>query len=203
MPRPRRCRRIFREPQIRCFRPETIDEIEFEDVEITLDEFESVRLRDYQKIHQKKAAEMMGVSQPTFHRIITSAREKIATALVEGKIIKIKGGNYVTYKKRYSCGACGFEWHSPEKEYENCPECGSTDMHAVFQDGEKSQDGKKSSIGQPGFGVRRSFGGPGRGIGMPLVCKCPNCGYETEKIQGVPCRTQKCPKCGKPMCGAN
>jgi hypothetical protein len=197
MPRPRRCRRIFREPQIRCFRPETIDEIELEDVEITLDELESVRLSDYQKIHQKKAAEMMGISQPTFHRIITSAREKVATALVEGKIIKIKGGNYITDKRRCKCRACDFEWYSPEKKHENCPECGSADIFVMFQ------DGKKSSIGQPGFGVRRSFGGPGRGIGMPLVCKCPNCGYKTEKIQGVPCRTQKCPKCGKPLCGAN
>ena len=52
----------------------------------------------------------MDISQLTFHRILNSAREKIAEALVEGKIIKIKGGDYLTYKKRYRCKICGFEW---------------------------------------------------------------------------------------------
>ena len=104
MPRPRRSRRVFGEPQFRCFKPEECADME--PILITLDEFESVRLKDYQKIQQKKAAELMGISQPTFHRTLTSAREKIAKALVEGKIIKIKGGIYMSDEKRYRCSKC-------------------------------------------------------------------------------------------------
>lgn len=194
MPRPRRSRRVFGEPQFRCFRPE--EGTDMEPVLITLDEFESVRLKDYQKIQQKKAAELMGISQPTFHRTLSSAREKIAKALVEGKIIKIKGGICMSDEKRYRCSKCGFEWHSPTKEYDNCPDCGSEEIVVLKSD-------EAQNIGQPGMGMRRSFGGPGRRAGPPSVCRCTECGYETEKTPGIPCRENKCPKCGGSMCGAD
>ena len=107
MVRPKRFRRIFQEPQIRCFNPNSENYGESAakpiSIEIALDEFEAIRLRDYQNIKQHKAAEIMDVSQPTFHRILNSARGKIANALIEGKIIEIKGGNYMVDKKRYRC----------------------------------------------------------------------------------------------------
>lgn len=59
---------------------------------VTLDEFEAIRLMDYKSLKQKESAKIMEISQPTFHRILNSGREKIAIALIEGKIIKIKGG---------------------------------------------------------------------------------------------------------------
>jgi len=199
MVRPRRFRRIFQEPSIRCFKPDSKDNMkQFKTIEVTLDEFEAIRLRDYQNIKQQKAAEIMDVSQPTFHRTLNSAREKIAKALVEGKTIKIKGGDYVTDKKRYRCKTCSFEWYSPKKEYEKCPDCGSDDIDIIT-----AEEDIQRPLGQPGLGRRRGYGGGGVGAGPPRVCKCPKCGYETQKIPGVPCRNTTCPKCSIPLCGSD
>ena len=201
MVRPKRFRKIFQEPQIRCFNPNSEDYEELAQsisIEIALDEFEAIRLRDYQNVKQNKAAEIMGVSQPTFHRILNSARGKIANALIEGKIIEIKGGNYVVDKKRYVCKNCGFEWFNPKKEYKKCPNCDSLEISLVTLDEEIQRP-----TGQPGMGRRRGYGGGGIGAGPPRVCKCPNCGYETKKTPGIPCRNTKCPQCGTPLCGAD
>lgn len=61
---------------------------------LTIDEFEAVRLKDLEGHDQSLCAEMMDISQPTFHRLVISARKKIADALTHGKTIKIEGGNY-------------------------------------------------------------------------------------------------------------
>lgn len=195
MPRPRIFRRITEEPQIRCFKPERDDIDSLEPIEITIDEFEAIRLRDYHDIQQKKSAEVMGVSQPTFHRILTSARKKISRALVEGNTIMIVGGDSITDKKRYKCNICGFEWSSPKKEYDKCPDCKSDDIETkIEEEGLSNED----SLLQ-----RRSFGGRGMGVGPPRVCKCPNCGYESPKTQAIPCKNTICPECETPLCGAN
>jgi uncharacterized protein len=65
---------------------------ELENVVMTLDEFESIRLADLEGLYQEKAAEKMKVSRPTFCRIVDSARRKIADALVHGKALLIEGG---------------------------------------------------------------------------------------------------------------
>jgi len=185
MPRPRIFRRITEEPQIRCFKPERDDIDSLKPIEITIDEFEAIRLRDYHDIQQKKSAEVMGVSQPTFHRILTSARKKISRALIEGNTIMIVGGDSITDKKRYKCNICGFEWSSPKKEYDKCPDCKSDDIKTKIEDEGLSNE---DSLLQ-----RRSFGGQGMGVGPPRVCKCPNCGYESPKTQAVPCKNTICP----------
>lgn len=59
-----------------------------------MEEFEAVRLKDFEDFDQQEAAEKMGISQPTFHRTLVSARKKIADALVNGKALRIEGGNY-------------------------------------------------------------------------------------------------------------
>lgn len=65
-----------------------------EEMILTIDEFEAVRLKDLEGFDQEVCAEMMDISQPTFHRLVISARRKIADALTHGKSIKIEGGNY-------------------------------------------------------------------------------------------------------------
>lgn len=194
MARPRSFRRIFKEPEIKCFRPHSKSKDNFQFIEITLDEFEALRLSDFQKIKQKKAAEIMGISQPTFHRIIISARFKLSKALVEGKIITIKGGDYIIDKKRYRCSDCGFEWFSPNKEYEKCLDCNSENIISV------SENEGETIAPMQGTGRRR---GARMGAGAPRVCKCTQCGYESSKTPGIPCRNEKCPKCGEIMCGAD
>jgi uncharacterized protein len=63
-----------------------------EGVCITIDEFEAVRLADLEEMKQEDAARIMGVSRPTFSRIVASARKKIADGLVNIKAIRIEGG---------------------------------------------------------------------------------------------------------------
>ncbi|WP_276697660.1 DUF134 domain-containing protein [Methanobacterium formicicum] len=184
---------------MQCFTPDGGDITQLKSLQITVEEFEALRLRDYQEIQQKKAAEIMDISQPTFHRTISSARKKVSRALVEGKIIQIKGGDYVMDKKRYQCKNCGFEWHSPSKEYEKCPDCDSENIELITM-----EESFTEPTPQTGLGRRRGGqGARGMGGGPPRVCKCPQCGYESPKTPGVPCRDTKCPKCGIPLCGAD
>lgn len=101
MPRPRRCRWIRFEPRCLSFGPEK-RMVDLEDailtkeqkvIILTKDELEAIRLHDLEGIEQKKAAKKMKISQPTFHRTLVEARKKIADALVNGKSIRIEGGN--------------------------------------------------------------------------------------------------------------
>lgn len=197
MPRPRRFSTILEKPRVCRFEPDIADVNETESLTITMEEFESLRLNDYQDIQQKKAAEIMDISQPTFHRTLGSARKKITQALVEGKIIQIKGGNYIMNKKRYQCKNCGFEWQSATKEYDKCPDCDSENIELLGVT-ERSQDATALGLGR-----RRGTAGRGMGAGPPRACKCTKCGYESPKTPGVPCRDTKCPKCGLPLCGAD
>ncbi len=196
MPRPRIFRKISENPQIRCFKPDTENPDDIEPIEITIDEFEAIRLRDYHDVQQKKSAEIMGVSQPTFHRILTSARKKISKALIEGNMIMIVGGEQITDKKSYKCNVCGFQWNNPKKEYEKCPDCQSENIDIITEEEELPRETEDSLL------QRRSFGGPGMGVGPPKVCKCPKCGYESPKTRAVPCKNTICPKCETPLCGS-
>ena len=99
MPRPRRCRRVLSNPNITYFKPAGIRILELEEITLTIDELEAIRLKDLKELEQEKACKKMGISQPTFHRLLTSARKKLSDAIVNGKAIKIEGGNYKLVKK--------------------------------------------------------------------------------------------------------
>lgn len=94
MPRPRLYRRVWFEPDVTYFKPVGIPIRHLEEVVLTIDEFEAVRLNDLEEMEQIKAAKKMKISQPTFHRLLQEARKKIADALVNAKTIRIKGGDY-------------------------------------------------------------------------------------------------------------
>ena len=95
MPRPCKRRRVGGRPNSSYFKPAGIRKIELEESVLAVDEFEAVRLKDYLNLDQNECAEKMNISQPTFHRLVLSARKKIADAIVNGKAIKIGGGNYI------------------------------------------------------------------------------------------------------------
>ncbi len=61
---------------------------------LLLEEIEAIRLRDVEHLEQQECAEKMGVSRPTFQRIISNARSKIADSITNGKALKIEGGNF-------------------------------------------------------------------------------------------------------------
>ncbi len=95
MPRPRRCRRIGCIPNITYFKPAGVRMKHLDEVILNVDEYEAVRLKDLEGLEQEAAAKKMNISQPTFHRLVLTARKKIAEAIVKGKAIKIEGGNFI------------------------------------------------------------------------------------------------------------
>lgn len=93
-PRPRIRRRVWSHPNVNYFKPAGVRMVSLEETILTVDEFEAIRLKDYEGMDQNEAAKKMGISQPTFQRIYESARKKIADALVNGKAIRIEGGHF-------------------------------------------------------------------------------------------------------------
>ncbi len=90
--RPKKTRWVRCLPGERCFRPKCKPLPELEGVYLSVDEFEALRLADLLGLYQAEAAEQMRISRPTFARIVSSARQKIADALVNIKAIRIEGG---------------------------------------------------------------------------------------------------------------
>ncbi len=95
MVRPRRFRNVGQVPGINYFKPTGVTVRELEEIILTVDEYEAIRLKDFEGFEQEEAAKKMNISQPTLHRLIFSARKKIAEAIVQGKAIRIEGGNYI------------------------------------------------------------------------------------------------------------
>ncbi|NOQ56412.1 MAG: DUF134 domain-containing protein [Nanohaloarchaea archaeon] len=94
MVRPRKIRSVDFEPEVTYFKPQAVPLSQIEEVELTFDELETLRLSHLKRLGQTDAATMMGVHQSTFQRTLARAREKITDALVNGKAIKIQGGDY-------------------------------------------------------------------------------------------------------------
>ena len=77
------------------FKPAGICTKRLQEIIITFDEYEALRLKDLLGMDQKMSSQQMGVSQPTFHRLVKCARKKVVEALVNSKAIKIEGGHYI------------------------------------------------------------------------------------------------------------
>ena len=92
MPRPKKTRFVSAYPVITAFVPR--GKAVSGEVEMTVEEFEAIRLSDFEHLDQEAAAGMMGVSRHTFGRLLATGRSKVADALVTGKVLKIGGGEY-------------------------------------------------------------------------------------------------------------
>ena len=92
MPRPRRCRRVCCDPDYRLFKPQGTPTTRLEKIDLELDELEALRLADALDLPQLEAASQMDVSQPTYNRILKSARWKVTKAIVEGCALRIREG---------------------------------------------------------------------------------------------------------------
>ena len=92
MSRPFSSRHISVSPAVSTFHPSGLPIENLAEVVLTLDELESLRLADHERLYHEEAARRMNVSRPTFSRIIESARRKVAGALVLGMSIRIGGG---------------------------------------------------------------------------------------------------------------
>lgn len=92
MSRPKCCRKIGCAPDNKYFKPRGVPFVRMDEITLTLDEFEAIRLADLEGLYQEKAAEKMNISRQTFGRIIESAHKKVADVLINGKALKIAGG---------------------------------------------------------------------------------------------------------------
>ena len=103
MPRPFKFRRIRRRPGATYFKPAGVPMGQISEVVLTMGEFEALRLKDVEGLGQIEAAKKMEVSQPTFNRVLISARKKVSDALVNGKAIRIEGGphQFVGPRRRF------------------------------------------------------------------------------------------------------
>ena len=104
MPRPRKCRRICGLPTFSEFSPQ---ESTTECVQMTLDEYEAIRLLDLENLQQEQAAAQMGVARTTVQLIYNNARRKLADCLVNGKRLVIEGGDVALCERHAQCPGRG------------------------------------------------------------------------------------------------
>ena len=174
MSRPKRIRKMNNPPHFKGFRPIGLPE-ENNPVVINYEEYESIRLSDYELDGHVEAAHKMGISRPTYTRIYESARRKVARAFAEGKAIVFEGGKVYFDSEWYSCNKCGCWFNHPWKgeEIKNCTLCGSTNIEQYHQ------DPPSGSIND--------------------ICICPTCGFEKVHLPSTPCKSEICPNCNSQM----
>ena len=110
MPRPHRARRVCCRPDSSYFKPRGIPTNVLEEVNLTMDELEAIRLADLEALYQEDAAKKMNVSRQTFGNIIASAHKKIADSLVNSKALRIEGGVVKMVERYFVCYDCKNEW---------------------------------------------------------------------------------------------
>jgi len=126
MARPKCCRTIGEKPLFRVFRPIGSLGPVLEEIVLTMDELEAIRLADLEGMYQEQAAESMNVSRQTFGRIVQSARHKVAEALVDGLAIRVQGGAVRLAEERtFECAWCRDSWSVPSgvDMPQTCPRC--------------------------------------------------------------------------------
>jgi predicted DNA-binding protein (UPF0251 family) len=155
MPRPPKWRRVGFVPEITYFKPAGVPLHSLEEIRLSIEEAEAIRLKDMEGLEQEECAQRMQISRPTFHRVLGSARKKLADALLNGKAIRIEGGNFEMAMRRFRCRSDGHEWDVPFETMvveppTTCPTCNSPNIQPA-----------------PGFGFGmrgqgRQHGGRGR-----------------------------------------
>ena len=144
MPRPVKYRCVESIPRVTFFQPMGVPFGNWEEVVLSIEEAEAIRLKDLEGLDQEESARRMHVSRPTFQRVLESARRKMAEALTDGKAIRVEGGNFEMAMRRFRCDNDGQEWEVPCEEMVDgrsvaCPQCNSLNVR---------------SISPPGFGGR-------------------------------------------------
>jgi predicted DNA-binding protein (UPF0251 family) len=137
MPRPVKLRQVAFAPGATFFKPAGVPMRMLEDVTVTIEEVEAIRLKDIEDLHQEECAKEMGISRGTFHQILKSAHGKLADAIVDGKAIRVEGGNFAFPGARFRCRHDGHEWALPPGPLPGassvaCPSCNGRDVQPLF-----------------------------------------------------------------------
>ncbi|NLS44989.1 MAG: DUF134 domain-containing protein [Firmicutes bacterium] len=140
MGRPPKRRRVGFLPNITAFKPAGTPLRDLEEEILTIEEFEAIRLKDLEGFQQEECAEIMQISRPTFQRDLTSAREKIARALVEGRALRIEGGSYRVAMRKFNCRICDYDFEIPFGEggqgiEMTCPQCRGRSVQRIDHKG--------------------------------------------------------------------
>ena len=120
-------RRVDFVPQITHFKPAGIPLAQLQEICLSVEEAEAIRLKDIEKLEQEECGQRMNISRTTFARVLASARAKTADALLNGKAIRIEGGDFEMTLRRFRC-VNGHEWDVPFEVMINtppqsCPAC--------------------------------------------------------------------------------
>ena len=138
MVRPIKNRFVKFDPNISYFKPRGIPMQNLEEVRLTVDEGEAIRLADLLSMSHEEAGRHMGVSRATFGRIVQRARKTVADGLINGKAINIDGGNYKIVKdaRIFKCCKCNKRWEEPKGigRPKNCPTCYHNDIYRTVVD---------------------------------------------------------------------
>ena len=133
MVRPQKNRFVKFDPDISYFKPRGIPMQNLDEVRLTVDEGEAIRLADLLGLSHEEAGRRMGVSRATFGRIVQKARKTVADALINGKAINIEGGNYkiIMEARIFKCLKCHMTWEEPKGagRPKNCPTCNHDNIH--------------------------------------------------------------------------
>ncbi len=132
MPRRKRNRKIQSPPVIKGMSVFGVRGRKSNEVFLLLEEYESIRLLDYQNLTQEEAADLMDISRPTLTRIYEEARIKVATAFVEGRDIVFRGGDIYFDKNWFKCNPCqaSFNYYGDDNK-STCPICKSKDITSL------------------------------------------------------------------------
>ena len=186
MPRPPKTRWIEGHPPVLMFKPAGVPARTLQRVTLRLDEYEALRLADYEGLEQDEVAERLGVSRPTVSRILERAHKAVADMLVEGRALVVEGGPVqLGVPDGRGRGRHGHGHGGPQGSEWN-------DKEGVAMGGGTGRgEGKGRARG------RGRMGGVAAGPGGD--CVCPSCGHKTPHQRGVPCVQAKCPECGTNM----
>lgn len=109
MARPRKCRKVCCLPGISLFGPAHRRCSEAQLILMTVEEYEAIRLIDYQGFTQEECGRYMQIARTTVQQIYNDARKKLSQSLVEGRFLQIEGGTYTLCDGREDscdCGGC-------------------------------------------------------------------------------------------------
>ena len=144
MPRPPKWRKVEFIPNIQHFIPLDIQAKDMEENVLRIEEVEAIRLKDLEKLEQEECAVKMEISRQTFQRILNTGREKIADSIINGKAIRIEGGNFTRNICPVRCLDCGKEWKESYENFERiisgnytCPDCQSKKIVCQDSNGQK------------------------------------------------------------------
>ena len=125
-------RKVVAPPGFRGYKPYGNRHGRKEHVELLYEEYEAIKLADYDLMNHLEASKLMGVSRATFARVYESARRKIARALVETREIRSVFGNASLDPSWFICKACQARFNIPVTHTSrHCPLCKSKDIQSI------------------------------------------------------------------------